>query len=137
RPDRDPERDYWLFRWVKCGSAASRANASAIPIDPDCSAVTWLAPRQDSSLPYAYAARYAEMHSCMIGWLATAVSRSSSPLKVIIVVSGAVIVPDELMSNVFSLARNRPPSSKCSNPNPIGSNCLWHVAQLPAACSFS
>jgi hypothetical protein len=28
------------------------------------------------------------------------------------------------MSNVFSLARYRPPSSKFSNPNPSGSNAL-------------
>ena len=45
------------------------------------------------------------MHSWMIGWLATAVIRSCSSVKLIVEPSGAVIVPDELMSKVFSLAR--------------------------------
>src|SRR3954453_11526183 len=72
----------------------------------------------------------------MIGWFATAVISSVSSANVIIDPSGAVIVPDELMSKDFSLARYRPPSSKCSKPNPIGSNCLWQVAQLPTAGGF-
>jgi len=54
---RIPRFGYCESRFVKCGSLASLANASAMPIFPARRSATWLEPMQASAVPNEYVAR--------------------------------------------------------------------------------